>query len=195
MPRSSVAVAKANRQRIIDTAVARASVEGLHGVTLGPLADELGMSKAGVIAPFGSRAALLDAVLERACEVFVQQVVAPAYLTEPGLRRLHALIDRWVDYLTDGPFPNGCFVIASECELDGRPGALRDQLARVVSNWHDVLRREIDVAIERGELVGDPNDLVFTLVGLAMATNQAVQLDADTSAAQRARRLMRDALV
>ncbi|MEA2495058.1 MAG: hypothetical protein QOJ29_2969, partial [Thermoleophilaceae bacterium] len=52
MPRRSNAEAAQTRAAIIGRAVETASIEGLEGVTIGRLADDLGMSKAGVIGHF-----------------------------------------------------------------------------------------------------------------------------------------------
>ncbi len=43
------------RVSILDAALAMASRDGLEGLTIGTLADRMGMSKSGVFAHFGSR--------------------------------------------------------------------------------------------------------------------------------------------
>ena len=43
------------RDSILRTAVSIASVEGLEGLTIGKLATELGISKSGLFAHFGSK--------------------------------------------------------------------------------------------------------------------------------------------
>ena len=46
------------RARILDEAVELASVQGLGALTLGPLAERLGLSKSGLFAHFRSKEAL-----------------------------------------------------------------------------------------------------------------------------------------
>jgi len=195
-PRRSVAEARQTRDRIIGEGVALASVAGLEGVTIGSLSQALGLSKAGVVGPFGSKSALQAAVLTRALDCFVRDVVAPTAAEPSGLDRLLAVIDRWTAYLLDGPFPNGCFLTAASCELDGRPGPLRDQLGAAVMAWESFLGVQIATAKQDGDLPADldPDDAVATLIGLAMAANQRIQLLGDAEAADRARRLMRATL-
>ena len=41
---------------------------------------------------------------------------------EPGLARLHGMLDRWLDYMEHGIFAGGCFFAAATVEMDGRPG-------------------------------------------------------------------------
>jgi AcrR family transcriptional regulator len=195
-PRRSAADAQETRERILATALQNASVDGLEGLTIGTLAGSLQMSKAGVIGPFGSRADLQRAVLERAVHLFHDAVIAPALVHEHGLPRLLSAVDLWIAYLVDSPFPNGCFVTAASCELDGRPGILRDRLRDVVAHWRSFLRAEVEVAQASGDLsvATDADDIVALLVGISMAANQEIQLLHDRTAPERARRLMRDAL-
>jgi AcrR family transcriptional regulator len=192
-PRHSATEALRTQERIVDAGVALASVAGLEGMTIGSLSQTLQMSKAGVVGPFGSKAQLQSAVLARALDSFVADVITPT-LTQPrGLPRLLAVIDRWTAYLGDSPFPNGCFVTAASCELDGQAGPLRDQLRETVMRWETFLATQITTAKDAGALPAalDPDDAVVTLVGLAMAANQRIQLFGDAAAASRTRRLMR----
>lgn len=194
--RRSAQEAQRTRDRIVRVAVTQASSVGLSGLTIGSLADALGMSKAGVVGPFGSRGALQSAALTEAVEMFTEAVVTPSRAAAPGLERLRAVIDAWCDYLANGPFPNGCFVTAASCELDGQPSELRAYLLQTVTRWRKFLREEIVTAQAAGELAPDQDadDLVSTLTGMAMAANQEIQLLGDDSAPARARRLMRAAV-
>ncbi|MEU8205899.1 TetR/AcrR family transcriptional regulator [Streptosporangium sp. NPDC049046] len=190
--RRSAEAAQLTRDRIVATGVTKASSDGLHALTIGSLAEALGMSKAGVVGPFGSRAELQSAVLTKAADMFVAAVVAPSMKEEPGLPRLRALIDLWCGYLDSSPFPNGCFITAASCELDGRPGELRSLLLTIVTQWRAFLREQIVIARTAGDITTTPDadDLVTTLIGIAMSANQEIQLLADATAPSRARRLM-----
>lgn len=194
--RKSAEEARRTRERIVEVAVYQASGLGLSGLTIGALAEMLEMSKAGVVGPFGSRADLQLAVLERAADMFTAAVVTPGLAAGPGLPCLHAVIDAWCAYLADSPFPNGCFVTAASCELDGQPGELRARLYDTVTRWRSFLADQIATAQTAGDLDPDldPEDLVSLLTGLAAAANQEIQLLGDERAAPRARRLMRTAL-
>ncbi|MER6304643.1 TetR/AcrR family transcriptional regulator [Streptomyces sp. NPDC001739] len=194
--RKSAEEARRTRDRIVGVAVSRASTLGLSGLTIGALAETLNMSKAGVVGPFGSRGELQLATLDRAVAMFLEAVVAPGRAAGTGLPCLHAVIDAWCAYLLQSPFPNGCFVTAASCELDGQPGELRARLYDAVTRWRRFLAEQITAAQAAGDLAPDldPEDLVSTLTGIAMAANQEIQLLSDERAASRARRLMRTAL-
>jgi AcrR family transcriptional regulator len=57
---------------ILESATRIASIEGLHGLTLGRLADEIGVSKSGLYAHFGSKQRLQLEVIEAAGAVFAR---------------------------------------------------------------------------------------------------------------------------
>src|SRR3954468_122799 len=105
MPRRSNAEAAQTRASIIDRAVRTASIEGLEGVTIGRLADDLGMSKAGVIGHFGNKADLQRAALWRARAIFTAEVWERAENEPEGLPRLLAVCEAWIEHITDSPFP------------------------------------------------------------------------------------------
>jgi AcrR family transcriptional regulator len=54
-PGERIAKGARTRESILRVAVNLASVEGLEGLTIGRLADELKMSKSGLFAHFGSK--------------------------------------------------------------------------------------------------------------------------------------------
>ncbi|TDE26646.1 TetR/AcrR family transcriptional regulator [Actinomadura sp. 6K520] len=193
-PRHSAAEAARTRERIVRTAVRDASRLGLEGLTVGTLARRLDMSKAGLVGPFGSRDGLLMAALEQACRVFDAAVTEPLEGLPPGPERLERLIDGWVDYLADCPFPGGCFVTAASSELDGRPGPLRDRLREIVASQRRGLTAA--VAAAQAALPGPhrpAEEVAMTLIGLSMAANQEIQLLNDAEAPARARAAMRHA--
>jgi len=185
VPRRSVAEAQKTRESILSRAVDVASLDGLEGLTIGRLAGELEMSKAGVIGHFGSKEALQIAALEEAAAVFTRVVWEPAAGEEPGLPRLRAIAEAWVAYLQGDVFPGGCFLTAASCEWDGRSGPVRDRVAATMDLWLDVLAREA-----RGAGFEDPQQVAFELNAVAMGLNQRVQLHGDASAPDRARRAM-----
>lgn len=191
-PRRSVAEAEATRAAIVERAVELASTDGLEGLTIGRLAGDLDMSKAGVLGHFGTKEQLQLATLEAAIAVFRREVWEPAVGEQPGLPRLMAVCDAWLSYLEAGTFPGGCFLTAASCEFDGRGGPVRDAVAQTLDLWRQVLQNEVRAGIEAGDLDQglDPAAVAFQLNALAMGTNQSVQLFGERAAVERARRAM-----
>jgi AcrR family transcriptional regulator len=193
MPRNSAADAAQTKSRILDAAVARASRFGLESVSVGELAADLDMSRSGVIGPFRSRGDLLDAALDSAVSSFRAAVIEPVLAIPQGRSRVAAVVDRWVGYLVDCPFPGGCFVTMASVELDGRPGPRRDRLARMVAGWHEWLTWEIH-AIDPARPLASARQAATMLIGISMAANQEIQLLRDPEAGERARASMLRAL-
>jgi len=192
MPRRSAAAVADTRAEALDVAVRRASVDGLEGLTIGRLADELSISKSGLHGLFGSKEELQVATFERAVESFTREVWQPVASRRPGLPRLLALLDRWLAYHRRRVLPGGCFVTTATIEFDARPGPLRDAVARARRRMHAVLEADIRTAVEAGDLPPgtDPADVAFALYAIASAASQAIQLE-EPGASARARRCMR----
>lgn len=190
MPRRSVAQVQASRGETLDAAVELASVHGLEGVSIGALAERLDMSKSGLIGRFGSKLELQLAVLQRAAAMFRAAVYDPAAHQPAGRRRLHAICDAWIEYLTSPPFPGGCFLTTASVEFDARPGPLNEAVKLTMSRWLGVLEREAASAIKNGEIPqdSDPQEIAFTLNALAMGANCHYQLYHDPRALNCARR-------
>ena len=195
MPRRSAAAVADARTEVLDTAVRRASIDGLEGLTIGRLAEEVSMSKSGLHGLFGSKEDLQVAIFEKAVESFIREVWLPVAKRPRGLPRLHALLDRWIAYHERRVLPGGCLVTTATIEFDAKSGPLRDAVARARNQMHAVLEADVRAAVEAGDLAtdADPADTAFTLYALASAASQAIQLE-EPRAGERARRCMRLAL-
>jgi AcrR family transcriptional regulator len=192
-PRKSVAETASTRTRIIERAFALSSAEGLEGLTIGRLAADLEMSKAGVIGHFGTKEALQLATLDAAVDKFRRRVPAQAMGAKPGLDRLTRAFGEWIDYMSGDEAYGGCFLTSVATEYDARPGPVRDAVLAALSSWADYVRAELNAAVEAGELPQrtDLDQLAFELNGIILATDQAIQLHHDPSAPERARRAMK----
>jgi AcrR family transcriptional regulator len=179
------------RESILATAVDIASVEGLEGLTIGRLASELGMSKSGLFAHFGSKEELQLATIAAAREIFVAEVVEPARAAERGLPRLAALLEAKLDYLRRGVFRGGCFFDAARLEYDSRhPGPVRDAIFEEFAAWSQLVADLIRSAQRAGHLdpQADPEQLAFELDAIGSAANLRFQINRDAEAFERAQR-------
>ena len=158
------------RAAILDAALELASRDGLEGLTIGVLADRIGMSKSGVFAHFGSREDLQIDVLKLYNHQFEQDVFYPSIREPRGLPRLQSLFRRWVDRVSL-EIASGCIYISGAVEYDDRPGPIRDQLLDMVDTWQRALQRAAQQAIDEGHLRPDTDakQLVFEMYGLVLA--------------------------
>ncbi len=177
------------RRVVLRRAVDLASVDGLDGVTIGRLAQELSISKSGLFALFGSKEELQLATIRAARAIFSRAVVVPALGKQPGIVRLRALLDGWVDYSRGREFPGGCFFSRATHEYAARPGTIRDALAEADEEWLTLVATTIDEARGLREVRADvdPRQLAYELDAYLDSANMRSLLDGDLTAYDRAR--------
>src|SRR3954471_20408539 len=100
------------RERILDRAFRMAGRDGLEGVTIGRLSEELGLSKSGLFAHFGAKDALEVEILRFAADRFVQDVVRPALAAPRGAPRVRVLFEHWLAWGRSNAVPGGCLFVA-----------------------------------------------------------------------------------
>ena len=166
----------ATRDSIVARAYDIARASGVEGLSIGPLATAVGMSKSGVFAHFGSREDLQLAVLEEAALRFGNAVLMPALSQPRGLPRLRAIMEHWFEWVrsTAG---GGCVLMASVTEYDDRPGALHDQVMHNERRWRHELARAVQIAIDVGHLAaGDVEQYVFELYAIPLTVHHEAGL-------------------
>ncbi len=159
----------ATRETILEHAYALACRGGVEGLSIGSLAADVGMSKSGVFAHFGSREDLQLAVLESGAQRFVAGVLEPALKQPRGLPRLRAIVANWFDWAQR--FRNGCVLLSAASEYDGRDGALHDAVVAQQAGWRAQLQKAIGQAVEQGHLRADTDgaQLAFEIYALLLA--------------------------
>ena len=180
------------RQSILDRAVDLASLEGLEGLTIGRLADDLGMSKSGLFAHFGSKEELQLATVHAAGERFIREVLRPALHEPRGYPRLMAICQSWIEYIRRGVFPGGCFFAAASFEFDSRPGLVREAIVKAMDDWLGALERAVVMSQEEGHIdpAADAKQLAFELNSLFFGANFSHQLRQDKRALEFAMRAL-----
>jgi AcrR family transcriptional regulator len=158
------------RAAILDVALQLASRQGLEGLTIGLLADQMKMSKSGVFAHFGSREDLQIEVVKLYHRRFEQEVFYPSIQDPRGLPRLKAMFARWINRVTV-EIDSGCIYISGAVEYDDRPGSIRDELVDMVRTWQNALHRAVQQSIETGQLRADLDawQIVYEMYGLILA--------------------------
>ena len=186
-----------SRTAILDAATRLATVEGLDGLSIGRLAEHIGMSKSGLYAHFGSKQELQLAAVDTAVEIFADAVIRPARTAESPLARLEALCENFFAYLEKPVFPGGCFFASAEAELDTHQGPVRERLVEVMGTWLGLLERRVREAQDAGELDAkeDPALLAFELDAFMKMGNSVTLLRRDGSGLEQARRAIRGRLV
>jgi AcrR family transcriptional regulator len=184
------------RQAILSQAAKLASAEGLEAVSLQRLATELGISKSGLFAHFGSKEELQLATVDEAARVFTDEVLRPGLKTPTGLGRVWALCNAFLSYVRRDVFPGGCFFEAAVAEFDSRPGPVRDAVIEKRDYWVSSLARAIREAAAAGEVQPrvDAEQVAWELSCLLVGANGSFVINGGSTGIERARRAIRERL-
>lgn len=177
------------RERILDRALRLASRDGLDGLSIGGLAGELGLSKSGLFAHFGSKEDLQLAVLKEAAARFEDTVMRPAFRAPRGEPRLRRLFDNWIGWIGDPASPGGCVFLAAASELDDREGRPREYLVGSQKLLVASLAKAARLAVEEGHFAPalDTEQWAFDMYALLLACSHWKRLLRDPRAEARAR--------
>lgn len=147
------------------------SKSGLGGVTLGVLADQVGMSKSGLFAHFRSKDEVQIELLEYSSQYGRPHIIEPAMKKPEGLPRLRAVVRNWFGWAPRSGLPGGCPIAAGMFEYDDIESPVRDKIAELEAAWHVFLRSLTQRAVELGHLRADldPEQFVWELNGIYLA--------------------------
>jgi|SRR5882724_4582228 len=180
----------ATRERILDRAFRVATRAGLDGLSIGMLATELGMSKSGLFAHFGSKEDLQIEVLRAASLRFVEFVWRPALKAAAGEPRLRKLLERWILWVNEPSMPGGCVFFAAAVELDDKDGRPRDFLVSEQKKLCVSLGKAARLAVDAGHFRSDLDcdQFAFDACSVVLGYNYQRRLMRDPKAETRARR-------
>jgi AcrR family transcriptional regulator len=185
----------ATKQRIVSRALQLASSDGLEALTIGRLADDLGMSKAGIYGHFGSKQALQLDTVKLARELFRTDVISPSEAAEDGLPRLWALCTTYLSCITEVGRPGGEFWVTVAHEYDSRSGPVRDAIETAMSGWMQRLEDLVSAAVKLAQLAPcDPAQVAFEVEALLVAGGHQYRLYRDPKAPARAKTAIRQRL-
>jgi AcrR family transcriptional regulator len=167
--------AESTRERILQQGLALMSQSGLTGVTLGVLAEQVGMSKSGLFAHFHSKEEVQIELLRHMGQFAQEHVVQPAMRAAEGLPRLKALVNNWFGWAQRAGLPGGCPVAAGLFEFDDVEGRVRSQILAMESEWRGLLQQLVHQAIRRGHLRRDldVDQFVWELCGIYLSHHAA----------------------
>ncbi len=178
------------RQRIVHRAFLLAGRDGLAGLSIGALADELHLSKSGLFAHFGSKEDLQIEVLREGVARFEEKVIRPALKAPRGLPRLKKLFKLWLEWSVDPSLPGGCLFIPAAFELDDQEGRPRDFLVATQKQLLSFLEGAARLAVEQGHLLKDTDCelLAHEAYGIVLSFNHNRRLLRDPNAERLAHR-------
>jgi AcrR family transcriptional regulator len=163
------------RDRILQSGLALMSRAGLGGVTLGTLADQVGMSKSGLFAHFRSKETVQVELLNHTSEFAATHVLQPSMTAAEGLPRLRALVHNWFGWAQRAGLPGGCPVAAGLFEFDDVEGPVRNKILEMESAFRHVLISLVQRAVDLGHLRQDLDveQFVWELCGIYLGHHAA----------------------
>jgi AcrR family transcriptional regulator len=178
------------RAEILEVALNQASQVGLEGLSIGTLAKDVGMSKSGLFAHFGSKHELQIAVIDLAAQVFIDTVIRPAIRRPRGEPRIRALFENWLTWTERAALEGGCVLASTPWEFDDRPGPVRDLFEQTLSELHHTLAKAARIAIHEGHFSPDLDveQFAFELHSILLGYHVQWRLFRRSDASGRARR-------
>jgi AcrR family transcriptional regulator len=182
------------RDRILRQGLALMSQSGLAGVTLGVLADQVGMSKSGLFAHFRSKEDVQIELLSHMAQFATARVVEPSLKAAEGLPRLRALVRNWFGWAQRAGLPGGCPVAAGLFEFDDVEGRVRNKILEMESQWRrlliELVRRAVELEHFRHDL--EVEQFVWELCGIYLGHHAAHRFLRAADADARARTAFED---
>jgi AcrR family transcriptional regulator len=184
------------RDAILRAAATLATVDGLDRLSIGNLADFLGMSKSGLSAHFGSKQELQLATVTEAARIFDEEVVRPALAAPTGLGQLTAVCEAFFEHLERHIYPSGCFWASAILKISTPPGPVKDLVAAFQARFGDLIRGFAAAALARRELPAgeDPDRLAFELNGIMLAADTNLVVHHDPAVLDLARQIVHQRL-
>jgi AcrR family transcriptional regulator len=175
------------RAAILDAALKHAATHGYEALTIGVLADKLGMSKSGLFAHFGSKEDLQIATLDEAARRYNVVAFIPALAAPRGLKRLRALFGLWLEWAERSELA-ACPIMAASAEYSSRPGPMRDAVEQHMKRLHLEIMKAVEMAVTSGELKPETeaDQVAFEAFGIIASCYQSRNLFQDPRATARA---------
>lgn len=179
---------EATRVRIVDAAARLAAVRGLTAVSLGDVADVVGLSKSGLFKHFESKEDMHMSVVEAVTDHFRDVVWGPAEGLAPGRDRLEAVFEHWLHWCDREWGASGCPIMQLSVELDDQPGPPRDLLQKSLRSFRRTLVREFQAMCEPALPEGEAEAAYFQMKSFILGHSDARRMmgDADAERATRA---------
>jgi AcrR family transcriptional regulator len=125
---------------------------GLEALTIGRLAGELGMSKAGTYGHFGSKQRLQLETIRYARAQFLDDVVMPAEAATDGVPRLLAMCSTLLSYSGETGLHGGDFWVTVFHEYASRSGLVSDAVEATMNWWMRRLEELVTAGMALGQL-------------------------------------------
>ena len=159
---------------------------GLASISIGEVAKRMDMSRTGVISHFANKADMQIAILRHCEQVFLDQVLTPAYSPDPleHLRQFHHNWMNWVFKLRGQNHMSCPFVKAIAEFQDQQDGPVRDVVVEQQARTLEYLASLVQACMDAGQFTStrDPRDFAVASYSFYQGHNVSKRLLADPDA-------------
>lgn len=138
------------KENILKAASDFSSRFGFEALSIGKLAENVGLSKSGLFGHFKSKEKLQAMVLEYTAESFTHKILKPAVKEKRGLPRLSAILENWIKWTKTQK--GGCPLLSAAIEFDDRPGEIQKVVRKLTQQQIDFYVRAVEIAVEEKQL-------------------------------------------
>ena len=178
---------EATRARIVSEAGRQAAIRGFGAISLGDVAEAVGLSKSGLFKHFDSKEDMELAALDQGFDRFVAFVWGDADTRPPGRPRLEAMFDNWLNWAEVENAAGGCLINQAAVELDDQPGPLRDLLQTRIRAWRARQKAEFQRLRDPPVSEAEANGAVFQMKSFILGHSEQLRLLDDKTARDSAR--------
>ena len=134
------------KENILKAASDLSSRFGFEALSIGKLADNVGLSKSGLFGHFKSKETLQAMVLEYSAENFTLKVLKPSLKQARGLPRITAILDNWIKWTKTEK--GGCPLLTAAIEFDDRPGEIQKVVRKLYKQQIQFYVKAVEIAVE-----------------------------------------------
>jgi AcrR family transcriptional regulator len=173
---------EATRARIVEIAARAAATRGLMAVSLGDVAEAVGLSKSGIFKHFDSKEAMQLAVVEATTRQFFDFILETARTAPAGRPRVERIFERWLEWGDSEWAESGCPMHAFSMELDDQPGPLRDRLRERLGEFRAAMVAEFQQLRTPPLSEDEAKAAYFQMKSFIMGDGEARRLMGDSDA-------------
>lgn len=176
------------KEQILHTALDLSSKFGFEALSIGKLAEAVGLSKSGLFGHFKSKEKLQEMILDYTADSFTLKVFVPATKKPRGIPRIEAILDHWIIW-TKSLVEGGCPLLTAAIEYDDRPGQIRDKVKELFAQKLEFMKKAALIAITEGHFRkdSDPEQFAFEFHALMTGYHINQRLLSDKKSEQRLR--------
>jgi TetR/AcrR family transcriptional regulator, transcriptional repressor for nem operon len=162
------------RRRIVERSAPIFNTRGYSGTSVGEVAREAELEKAGIYNHFSGKEDLALAAFDFSTGIMRRRFEKALEGEEGVLVRLLAIVDEFGRLIEDPPVAGGCAMLNTAVESDDAHPALKERAAWVATDWLRLVGGLVKEGVSSGELKADADPreaatvVVATLEGALM---------------------------